>query len=231
MTRLLTIWAALDDDDYGDIVHLLILLGCRRAEIGNLLWTEVDLDRGLISLPATRTKNKRPHVAALSAPAIAILKARPQDRVQVFGRGKAGFNSWGDGRTKLDRSLEAAGVRMTPWVLHDFRRYMSTAMHERLGIMPHIVEACLGHVGHQAGVAGVYNKSTYLAEKARAMAIWADHIAGITGGERKVVPLRMIKERTGPALKAPAGPDLSQGGNLWPRLVTTIPRTSRSRNT
>jgi integrase len=195
--RLLTdaeiaaIWSALGDDDYSSIVRLLILLGGRRAEIGNLKWTEVDLDRGLISLSAERTKSGKPHVITLSAAAADILKARPQDRGQVFGRGKAGFNSWGDGRTKLDRDLEAAGVSIQPWVLHDFRRYVSTAMHERFGILPHVVESVLGHVGHQAGVAGRYNRSLYLAEKARALAIWADHIMAITGNERKVVPLHV----------------------------------------
>ena len=43
--ELRVLWNALgDDDDYGDIVRLLTLTGCRRDEIGNLQWDEVDLD-------------------------------------------------------------------------------------------------------------------------------------------------------------------------------------------
>jgi hypothetical protein len=80
---------------------------------------------------------------------------------------------------------------MPAWVLHDFRRYLSTTMHERLSIPPHVVESILGHVGHQAGIPGIYNKSTYIAEKAQAMARWADHIRSIVeGDERKIIPLK-----------------------------------------
>src|SRR5262249_6152523 len=164
-SEIATIWAALDDDAYGKIVRLLILLGLRRAEVGGLRWNEIDLDHGLILLPPERVKNGRPNVAVMSTPAMTILQAQPREGETVFGRGRNGFAAWGDGKARLDRNILAAGVSMPPWVLHDFRRYLSTTMHERLGIQPHIVEAVLGHVGHQAGVAGRYNKSIYLAEK------------------------------------------------------------------
>ena len=61
--------------------------------------------------------------------------------------------------------------------LHDFRRSLSTALHERFGVTPHVVEAILGHVGgHKAGVAGVYNKALYLDERRRALERWGEHI-------------------------------------------------------
>jgi integrase len=41
------VWRAARDDDRGRIIRLLILLGCRRAEIGGLSWSEVDLDRAV----------------------------------------------------------------------------------------------------------------------------------------------------------------------------------------
>jgi hypothetical protein len=77
--------------------------------------------------------------------------------------------------------------------LHDLRRLASTVMHDKLGIQPHIVEAVLAHVGHRSGVAGTYNKATYLAEKRRALQRWAEYvnavIEGRTGDDR-VVSLR-----------------------------------------
>jgi len=65
-------------------------------------------------------------------------------------------------------------------------------MHERLGVQPHVVEAVLGHVsGHKAGVAGVYNRAAYLAEKTVALLRWAEHIAAIVEGHpAKIVALR-----------------------------------------
>src|SRR6516165_2883714 len=73
------IWAALQDDTYGAIVRLLILTGARRAELGALKWSEIDVEQRLISLPGERTKNGRPHMIVLNLPAIEILQSRPKD--------------------------------------------------------------------------------------------------------------------------------------------------------
>jgi integrase len=64
------VWKRCDDaDEFGSIVRLLILLGQRRSEIGDLAWPEVDLAKRQIELPEHRTKNHRPHIVPLSAPA------------------------------------------------------------------------------------------------------------------------------------------------------------------
>jgi hypothetical protein len=55
-------------------------------------------------------------------------------------------------------------------------------MADRLGVMPHIVEAVLNHVsGHKAGVAGVYNRASYRVEMRAALGAWSEHVAGIVG--------------------------------------------------
>ena len=42
-----------------------------------------------------------------------------------------------------------------------------------IGIQPHIVEAVLNHIsGRKAGVAGVYNRATYLPERRQALDLW-----------------------------------------------------------
>jgi hypothetical protein len=57
-----------------------------------------------------------------------------------------------------------------------------------LGIQPHIIEAVLNHVsGHKAGVAGIYNRSSYEREVRNALALWAEHIISITTGEQRKV--------------------------------------------
>jgi hypothetical protein len=55
--ELATIWSACDDDDFGRIVRLLILTGCRRQEIGGLTWSEINFDTELLTIPGSRTKN------------------------------------------------------------------------------------------------------------------------------------------------------------------------------
>ena len=61
-----------------------------------------------------------------------------------------------------------------------------------LGVQPHVVEALLNHVsGHKAGVAGIYNRALYTAEKRRALELWSEHIrALIHGNTVNVVALR-----------------------------------------
>jgi hypothetical protein len=61
-SELSAIWKACGDDDYGRIVRLLILAGCRRQEVGSIAWSEIDLGRGVWVLPAARSKNGRQHV-------------------------------------------------------------------------------------------------------------------------------------------------------------------------
>jgi integrase len=193
-TELREIWAALLDDDYGVIVRLLMLTGQRREEIGGLRWSEIDFDRGVIVFPAARTKNKREHEIPMSDPVREILESRDhkEGRDLVFGKGKGPFAGWSNAKETLGARLLIARKEALPdWRLHDIRRSVSTHMADN-GVQPHIVEAVLNHVsGHKAGVAGIYNRAMYAAEKAAALTLWADHLrAIIDGGTRKVVPLR-----------------------------------------
>ena len=47
-----------------------------------------------------------------------------------------------------------------------------------IGIQPHIIEAVVNHIsGHKGGVAGVYNRATYAAEKRTALERWAEWLS------------------------------------------------------
>jgi integrase len=197
--ELATIWNGADEStDYGKIVRLLLLTGQRREEIGGLQWPEIAADaqgRKLIALPRHRTKNGRAHDVPLSAEALALIEGthRTQGRPYVFGSGEGGYSGWSRSKGRLDDVLG-----LPEWTLHDLRRSMATRMADSpedggLGIQPHVIEAILNHVsGHKAGVAGIYNRSTYAAEKRAALDAWAKHLAVIVAqanGEN-VVPMR-----------------------------------------
>jgi integrase len=55
-------------------VQLLILSGQRRNEIAGLRWSELDLDKGLWTLPDTRAKNNTKHELPLSEAALEMLR-------------------------------------------------------------------------------------------------------------------------------------------------------------
>jgi len=183
--ELVEVWDACPDDDFGKIVKLLILTLQRRGEIGNLELSEIDAAARQILLPEHRTKNGRPHIIPLSTPAWEILESVPrrEGRDLLFGRGAGGFGGWTKSKADLDERIAKARKKagnakpMPAWTLHDLRRTGSTNLHERKFAPPHVVEAILNHVsGHQAGVAGVYNKAQYLDERREALEAWGQFI-------------------------------------------------------
>ena len=194
--ELAEVWAASQDNDYGRIVKLALLTGARREEIGGLRRQELDAGRAELNLPPERTKNGRPHIIPLSPLALSIVRAAPQreGRDYLFGGGAGAFSGWSKAKAALDRRiLEARRAEKThkasdevkpmpAWRFHDLRRTVATRMAD-LGIQPHVIEAILNHVsGSKAGVAGVYNRSLYAAEKRGALLLWADHIRAVLNG-------------------------------------------------
>jgi integrase len=189
--ELRTIWHALPEGDYRDIVRLLLLTGQRKSEIGDLQRDEIDLDSAVITLPPARTKNRAKHTVPLSAPALEILKARMHEdgRGPVFGIGKGdrGFSGWSRCKARLDAAVQIK----PPFVIHDLRRTVSTGL-GNIGIAPHIIEQILNHQsGAKAGVSGVYNKSVYEPETRAALDRWANHLMTIVEGrESNITPLK-----------------------------------------
>jgi len=191
--ELAVIWkACADDDDFGRIVKLLMLTGCRRGEIGELKWSEVDFDHGTITIAGTRTKNGHALTLILPAVALDLLRATPRrdNSDNVFGGGGPGFTIWSHAVKQLLGRIAAKGKPLSPWTLHDIRRSTATHMAE-IGVQPHIIEAALNHVsGHKSGVAGIYNRASYTKDIAAALLFWSEHLSAVIAGKRKVVPLR-----------------------------------------
>ena len=189
--ELVEIWRALGDDQYSAIVRLLILTGARRDEIGSLSWSEIDLDGAVITLPPARTKNRREHQIFLSPPALAVLEAQGSgslERDLVFGRGGRGWRGWSKSKAELD-----ARIKVRDWTLHDFRRVLSTRLHETLGIQPHVVESLLGHV--VAGVSAVYNKADYADAKYAALVKWGEYVEALVSGKRSTSVVKLRRRR------------------------------------
>lgn len=188
-TELVAIWRALEDaGQYAAVMRLLLLCGSRRDEIANLKWSETDLERALITLAPARTKGRLLHEIPLSTQALAILQAQPRriepdgtPRDLVFGYGTGGWQAWSRSKADLDAGLAASGTPVAGWVTHDFRRAISTALHERFGTAPHVVESILGH--RIGGIAATYNLSSYRDLKRVALQKWGDHLETLVTGK------------------------------------------------
>jgi integrase len=175
--ELKLIWEVAGEGDYGDIVRLLILTGQRREEVAAMAWDELDFEGEAWRIGQGRTKNSRPHDVPLTKPVMRILRARErrEGRDLVFGRAGP-FSGWSKAKAALDKRVANSNREpLASWTLHDIRRTVATRLADR-GVLPHVIEAVLNHVsGHKAGVAGIYNRSTYAVEKREALVSWAAH--------------------------------------------------------
>lgn len=181
--ELKAVWlACAGDDDFSQIVRLLILTGQRREEVAGMRWSEITFETGIWAMPGSRTKNGLPHEIPLPPVALEVLRSRQddcwEDRDFVFGRRGTGFSGFSKAKAALG---ERCPLR-EPWVLHDLRRTFATEI-GRLGVPPHVVEAILNHIsGTKAGVAGIYNRALYEAEKRSALQLWADYVTAFEPG-------------------------------------------------
>jgi integrase len=165
-------------------VKLLFLTGCRRNEIGDLQWSEVDLKKGELHIPTTRTKNKEGLDTPLTDWAVQILRGIEQrpNRNGVFGQAtRDGQNLTGTPQRINTFIVQAHGTPPKNWTLHDIRRTFRTRM-AALGVSTNVAEALVGHVGHRTQMDRVYNRYEYWAEKRQALAMWEANLRAIIDG-------------------------------------------------
>jgi integrase len=189
--ELRRLWLACADLDGREsaCVRLLILTGQRRGEIAGLRWVEVDGD--VLMLPAERMKGRVAHIVPLSTQAAAILALMPQLVPQVPRPSDCVFGSPIGHFDRIKRALDARMGDVPKWVIHDIRRSVASGM-ARIGVSVPAIEKILAHrSGTFRGVAGTYQRHSFLPEMAAALQRWADHIDQlVTGKPAKVVKLR-----------------------------------------
>ena len=183
------LWNACDQIGYpsGPAIQLLLLTGQRRGEVFDMRRSEIAGD--LWTLPKERTKNNKRHDIPLTAQAMAIIEAAPViDGDYVFtAGGNCRLGNASHAKDKLDTIMQPK----EPWTLHDLRRTLATGL-QKLGVRLEVTEAVLNHTsGSLKGVAAIYQRHDYAAEKRDALGRWADYLeALVTGRETKVIALR-----------------------------------------
>lgn len=199
-SELIALWHAAESEGYpfGTMMQAILLTGARRDEMREAPRSEFAIDGTSVSLPtggvwcgplwtlpAARSKNGREHLVPLSTVVVAILKKLPR-----IGKTSLLFTTTGEtpisGLSKAKERLDAAMIAtlreddpkyvLKPWTPHDLRRTFSSGL-QRLGFPIEVIEECLNHKsGTRSGVAGVYARYRYLAEKTQAFEAWAQHV-------------------------------------------------------
>lgn len=162
-------------------VPILLATAQRRGELAEMRWSEIDFDAKTWVIPSDRAKNGKQHVVPLSAFALNMLAQVPRflDCDYVFTTTRTTPVS---GFSKALRRL-SQGSETSDWRWHDLRRTAASGM-ARQGVAPHVVEKILNHVsGIISGVAAVYNRHGYDAEKIAALDGWGRTLEQLDRGQ------------------------------------------------
>lgn len=212
--EIAAMWAQLRTADMREstrrVIRLCLITLQRVGEICGMRKSEIDLEKALWTIPASRSKNKREHVVPLSEMAVAIIRdqlsevdrlADRKDReVPQFvfpGPGaRAAVTGAAIAKAIKRQEISKGSVRsilgVPPWTAHDLRRSGATGM-EEIGVSPFIIGHVLNHVSATKSsiTSRVYARYTYEKEKRDAIDLWAGRLGGIIAPvAATVVPMR-----------------------------------------
>lgn len=183
-SEIKVLWPAFTDLGwpFEQIFKLLLITAQRRDEVASMRWRDVDLTAATWRIPRELNKSKREHVVPLPKLAIQMIEACPRkDDLLVFParRNQANHVS---GFSKAKLRVAQAAMLEPNWRIHDLRRTAASGM-ARLGTPPHVIEKILNHSsGVISGVAAIYNRHQYSAEKATALDAWSAHLKVLIAG-------------------------------------------------
>ncbi|MEI8158614.1 MAG: integrase arm-type DNA-binding domain-containing protein [Burkholderiales bacterium] len=159
----------------------------RPNEIQGMEWAEIDLDTGVWTIPPARMKNVLErkihgdaHIVPLSRQAVAVLR----DLHPLTGHGPKVFPSTrGEGRSISENTARQAlrSMGYLDHVPHGFRASARTLIRESLHWDKDIIERQLSH-GSDEELGGAYDRTQFLAERAKMMQEWADHLDKLRQG-------------------------------------------------
>ncbi len=157
-------------------LQLMALLFPRPGELRAAEWAEFDFDTAVWTIPAQRTKMRRPHRVPLASQAVAILNQLRR----ISGRRELLFPGVrAQDRPISDNTLNAAlrrlGYSKEEATAHGFRATASSLLNECGKWHPDAIERQLAHVENN-DVRRAYARGEHWDERVKMMQWWADHL-------------------------------------------------------
>ncbi len=151
----------------------LVLTATRSGEVRGAVWTEIDRDEGVWTIPAGRTKGNREHRVPLSRSALEILK-----EAKVLGRGnRLVFPRVGGkpiGNTAMSELLRGLRIAAVP---HGFRSSFRDWAAEETDHPREVAEAALAHKVRNP-IEAAYRRTDLFERRRVLMEDWASYLAG-----------------------------------------------------
>jgi integrase len=207
--RLLEQVATLPTIRLGFRFYLMTMV--RKSELQDAVWSEVDFENAVWTIPKERMKRSKAHNVYLSTQALDILIALKtcagNSRYLLPSRydadapmSRATFNRI---TTAIYDLAKKENLPLEPFTVHDLRRTGSTLLNE-LGFNSDWIEKCLAHEDGRSS-RGVYNKAEYEVQRRHMMQEWSDILDAWIAGKPRV-----------PVLFPPAAPLLVPDPSLAP---------------
>ena len=153
--------------------EFLVLTATRSGEVRGAVWTEIDRDEGVWTIPAGRTKGNRQHRVPLSRRALEILK-----EASVLGRGnRLVFPRVGGkpiGNTAMSELLRGLKIGAVP---HGFRSSFRDWAAEETDHPREVAEAALAHKVRNP-IEAAYRRTDLFERRRHLMDGWASYLAG-----------------------------------------------------
>ena len=153
-------------------LELLVLTAARWGEVREAVWTEIDTDGRVWTIPASRMKAKRAHRVPLSGRAVEIL-----DSARTLGDGPFVFPGRAGrplSEKRLRRLLQRLGIAAVP---HGFRSTFRDWAAEETEHRREVIEAALAHVvGNK--VEAAYARSDLFERRRLLMDDWSTYVNG-----------------------------------------------------
>ena len=165
---------------FGAIVRMLLYTGARRNEIAMMKATE--LDGAVWTLPATRSKSKRPNSLPLPPQAMAVIAAQPSLKPDGYVFSTTGGKSPSSDFSKRKRLLDAASG-VSNWHLHDLRRTARSKL-SQLGVPREVARRIVGHAADKLD--SIYDRHSFVGEKAAGLLMLAQHLDGLVAAAYNV---------------------------------------------
>lgn len=156
----------------------------RPGELRSAEWSEFDFETSIWTIPAYKTKMRRPHKVPLSNQVMSML----EELDAISGDGKFLFPSVrSEARPITDNTLNAALRRMgfskTEVTAHGFRATASTLLNEMGKWHPDAIERQLAHIEANK-VRRAYARGEHWAERVKMMQFWSDYLDSLKTGAK-----------------------------------------------
>ena len=164
-------------------LEFVILTATRTSEVLGATWAEVDLDKAIWTVPASRMKAGKEHRIPLSPRAVEILEAvKPLEKDYLFPTDKGGKLS------TMAMSMLLRRMKLDCTV-HGFRSGFRDWAAECTGYAHEVCEMALAHViGNKSEAA--YRRGDLFDKRRRLIADWASYCSTIASNADNVRPIR-----------------------------------------